>query len=456
MNKKQYNNVIDWTLKHEQAAKSDDSLETARAIFKNMGVALPGGSMQEVFETIKTNNYMGWKACTMEEAQQAADRGVAAIGISEDQIVVLAANDEDEPVAQTASVMTLSENNTADTASAMQYYTYSNSTTTEDSGVSQTVLFFEHSNLSVSVGWSGYNQLYGSTVSTIYWTSSNTNVASVDYYTGLIHAKQGGVATITATTNDSNYVARCTVTVNYCGGEDYRDVTKHTLVLLDSGYYVCSKCGYRIKSPALQDRDILSDEDYYKVLSCCMSIPYYAKIDGEDIGRYSIRATALRLIIDDIRSKSQYAQEYEYVGNDGKYKREYTIGNENDNYYMPVAINYNVIDNDFELIRNNGVASGIIELFLGWAIPSQYQYLFLDIADVYTNLTDFLCGLAEEVGYKGISIILKWSLFAASINGMAVTDKMVKIQFTVGAAVYESKTVFDSNGYFKFQEHSVC
>ena len=129
MNKKQYNNVIDWTLKHDQAAKSDDSLETARAIFKNMGVALPGGSMQEVFETIKTNNYMGWKACTMEEAQQAADKGVAAIGISENQIVVLTANDEDEPVAQTASVMTLSENNSADVASDLQYFTYSNEST---------------------------------------------------------------------------------------------------------------------------------------------------------------------------------------------------------------------------------------------------------------------------------------------------------------------------------------
>jgi len=61
---------------------------------------------------------------------------------------------------------------------------------------------------------------------------------------------------------------------------------------------------------------------------------------------------------------------------------------------------------------------------------------------------------AEKAGYKEISVILKLILFGSSINEMAVTDKVVKIQFSVGAGVYESKTVFDSNGNFKFQEHS--
>ena len=41
MNKRQYNNVIDYTLKHEQSARTEDSLATARAVFNNMGVALP-------------------------------------------------------------------------------------------------------------------------------------------------------------------------------------------------------------------------------------------------------------------------------------------------------------------------------------------------------------------------------------------------------------------------------
>lgn len=252
----------------------------------------------------------------------------------------------------------------------------------------------------------------------------------------------------------------CTVAVAYCGGNNYRDVTQHSLELQNDGYYVCSKCGYRIKSPKLQDKEILSDEDYYKVLSCYMSIPYYAKIDGVDEGNYSIKATALHLIIDDIRSKSQYSHDYEYVGSDGVYKREYTIGKENDDYNMPVTINYNTIDDGLELILNNGVASGIVELLTGWLIPMDYQFLFFDLADTCTNLTDFLCNLADSVGYKEISIILKLILIGATINEidekqMKVTDKVVKIQFTVGAGVYVTKTVFDSNGNLKFQENSV-
>ena len=81
MNNKQYNNVIEYTLKHEETARTGDSLGTARAIFDNMGVALPQGDMKSVYETISTNNYMGWKSCTMQEAQAAADRGTAAIGL---------------------------------------------------------------------------------------------------------------------------------------------------------------------------------------------------------------------------------------------------------------------------------------------------------------------------------------------------------------------------------------
>ena len=129
MNKKHYNNVIDWTLKHDQAAQTEDSLATARAVFSNMGVALPNGSMQEVYDTIKTNKYMGWRACTMEEAQEAANKGTAAIGISKDRVVILSAADEEEPVAETASVMTLSESTSAYAVAGLEYYAYNGGTT---------------------------------------------------------------------------------------------------------------------------------------------------------------------------------------------------------------------------------------------------------------------------------------------------------------------------------------
>ena len=129
MNKKQYNNVIENTLKHEQSAQTEDSLSTARAIFDNMGVALPQGDIKTVYDTIKTDNYMGWKSCTMQEAQAAADNGTAAIGISEDRIVVLAATVEEDPVEETVSVMSLDENTSAFSVAGLEYYSYSYGTT---------------------------------------------------------------------------------------------------------------------------------------------------------------------------------------------------------------------------------------------------------------------------------------------------------------------------------------
>ncbi len=124
MNKKQYNNIIENTLKYKQFAQSEDSLAIARAVFANMGVALPSGDIKTVCETIKTNDYMGWRECSAKEAQEAANGGFAAIGINEDKIVVISATDEDEPVAQTVSVMTLSENTSVLAIDGLKYYAY--------------------------------------------------------------------------------------------------------------------------------------------------------------------------------------------------------------------------------------------------------------------------------------------------------------------------------------------
>ena len=211
MNKKQYNNVIDYTLTHEAEAQSADSLKTARTVFNNMGVALPNGEISEVYETLKTNDYMGWKSCTMQEAQKAADRGTAAIGISKDRIVILSAADEEDPVTQTASVMTISETTPAVAVSDLEYYSYSYYTTENDSPV-----HFEDESLEVSVGWSGYNPLSGSTTETLCWSCSNSNVASVDYYSGYVRAKKVGTATVTVKTECGTYLASYTIKVNQC------------------------------------------------------------------------------------------------------------------------------------------------------------------------------------------------------------------------------------------------
>ena len=94
MNRKQYNNIIEHTLQND-CNECQSALETSRAILNNMGVSLPQGDMKHVYDIIRTNDYMGWRACTKEKAQDKANNGIAAIGISESNIIVLSAEDKD-------------------------------------------------------------------------------------------------------------------------------------------------------------------------------------------------------------------------------------------------------------------------------------------------------------------------------------------------------------------------
>lgn len=130
MNKKQYNNVIDWTLKHETEAQSEDSLAVARAVCNNLGVALPQGDLSQVVEILATDDYMGWKSCTHEEAQEAVNSGIAAIGVSDEQIVVLTAMDEEDPMNFSASELALAEGNAVGLNNNMVYYLNENSSNT--------------------------------------------------------------------------------------------------------------------------------------------------------------------------------------------------------------------------------------------------------------------------------------------------------------------------------------
>lgn len=213
-----------------------------------MGVALPQGDVKQVYDTIKTDNYMGWKSCTMKEAQEAADSGTAAIGISEDRIFVLSVNDEEQPVAQTASVMTLSENTSAFAVDGLEYYSYS----------------------------------YGTSVP-----------------------------------------------INYCGGYNYRDITLHNMVLQNDGYYVCTRCGYRVKSPALQDKDVLNKSDFLTVVSL---LHEYLSI----VQQYPIYAEKMLAMIDAIRGLPENKTKYEYCDGNGVYVPEYNKSFGNTQMYIHV------------------------------------------------------------------------------------------------------------------------
>ena len=89
--------------------------------------------------------------------------------------------------------MTLSDTAAENAEPALAFYSYSYGTTTVEE-----MLYFEDEELSVTVGWQGYNPLRGSCTDTIYWSSTNSTVASVNRYSGEVLAKSVGTTVITA------------------------------------------------------------------------------------------------------------------------------------------------------------------------------------------------------------------------------------------------------------------
>lgn len=125
MNNKQYNNVIEKTAKLSET-DLNDNLSLTRDTLNNMGVPLPQGELKEVSEILSTNDYMYWRACTAEEAQQFANKGIATIAVGDTDIMVVAAIDSDEGIGATA----YSERSVCMEADQYNYYTYCASSST--------------------------------------------------------------------------------------------------------------------------------------------------------------------------------------------------------------------------------------------------------------------------------------------------------------------------------------
>lgn len=130
MTGKEYRSVIDWTVK-KCKERSDEPIETVRAVCKNLGTELPDGDVREISEVLKTNDYMGWRSYNINDAKFCADIGIATIGIDDDKIVILADNaDKNNPSMLTKNstddiIMTVTDETSALSVGNMQFYSYS-------------------------------------------------------------------------------------------------------------------------------------------------------------------------------------------------------------------------------------------------------------------------------------------------------------------------------------------
>ena len=174
----------------------------------------------------------------------------------------------------------------------------------------------------------------------------------------------------------------------YCGGESYQDVTNHRMVLDNEGNYVCKACGYKVKSPELQDKDILSTEDYRKIIAGHSLFTYFANLN--EMGIYYSQFDVPRMVLDAmkrVRAKSEYTSKYEYSNEDGvcqlpKIEYKASLGETYFEYDFTTAT-----INSVNLQVYNGAIPEIIGA-IGCILCNEYATL-MEIKDIVDIATDF-------------------------------------------------------------------
>lgn len=106
---------------------------------------------------------------------------------------------------------------------------------------------------------------------------------------------------------------------NFCD-DDYFDASKHKFELDNEGYYHCINCKYKIKSASIQDKDILSEDDYLLVQSFVNTIITYDYNNSHNIeGFNETYYEKIMLIAEVEKIRSKYTGQYDYSDANGNY-----------------------------------------------------------------------------------------------------------------------------------------
>lgn len=154
----QYKNTIKWTKK--QLPKDEEPTNIVAEIFKNCGVGFPRGNCKDIRITLAKNNYMSWEECTAAEAQNAANRGISAVGVGDGRAVVImpdgTGSDEEINYGSDDSVSTVSDIS-EDEKMNMSFFTYTATMRKEPSTLDRLKTMFPHGKYWNRVGKSSNN-----------------------------------------------------------------------------------------------------------------------------------------------------------------------------------------------------------------------------------------------------------------------------------------------------------
>ena len=248
-----------------------------------------------------------------------------------------------------------------------------------------------------------------------------------------------------------------------CAGISEKDVTKHVMRLQSDGYYVCPVCGYRVKSPYIQDSTVLDYDDYMKVLGLeCM----YSFLIASNY--YNVYFYDFMYKIHEVRSQDKYEGKYEYVDDTGKCAMIIPEAS-----HTGVQSQYNQIKGPVVYSKENeGLYNGLLDSLIdtatdivcGFIIPTTYKEEFAIAVLEYLNEeateaeTFFDCLMAVATKEKANDWIVALNLLQFAINAVKSTevarfeygDIIVEYEIVLNAMTTGSLyAIFSSNHEFK-------
>lgn len=244
-----------------------------------------------------------------------------------------------------------------------------------------------------------------------------------------------------------------------CGGENFKDCTKHSMVLQEDGYYECITCGYRVRSPYLQDEEILSDDDYLRIRA---AYALYSVSLGDD--RYRNLAYTICKKMKEIRSKDSYKGKYEYQDSNGDCLLIPPEGDYNPNEFYNTYIREPETITSLNIKKYNGIYQLLADTLYGIAVDHKYALSvsstiqdLMENGNVTITMNEILKALAEKAGQKEFSIILSLIQIGAQGNELEanalaeVGDIGVIFTYDMGSPAFlgDAVVIFDSNKNLK-------
>ena len=230
-------------------------------------------------------------------------------------------------------------------------------------------------------------------------------------------------------------------TEKYCWGSD-SDASKHTLRLYEDGEYKCSRCIFHKKSPSLQDKEILSDEDYLTVESLLKTINYYESKRNAPVNSWNRTHSEMKFIakIDEIRRKEPYRNKYDLMDNCG-YCYSEILNSQQYKELMSQSpsiceVVYNTVDDDDLKGRKFWEQKGLPQIILEEITTSVYD----DLSTITTLFNLGVCNNSNEVQQE-VALGITKELLTFAIGEITGSEK---IRF-ITSVLFESVKEYSSN-----------